>query len=823
MISHHLKIAQRAFLKHRSHTVLSLCGLTIAMTACVLTMVFVDDELAYDRYHRHATNLYRLTSGHNARTPGPPAAYLKQYYPEIANAVRLRSTIATWLVASGDVNAYEERIYWTEGSLFDVFTIPLVRGDPATALTSPERAVISESMARKYFGNEDPMGEVLRLDNTFNFTISGVMEDFPAHSHFTADMFLSFSQGERGGMDNLWGTANYYTYLRLHDESAAPDVETRLQTYINTEINPANRRYIQDYRFELQPVTSIHLYSNLINELETNGSITYIYILITSAGFLLLIALVNFINLSLVHATARIKEAGLMNIFGAGRARIVLQHVTGSMLISGLNMVLTVVLVRLSLPAFSALSGKALSFNFTEQGAILLGLVALVAFTGLVSGGGVALVLSGVRPMDALSNRISATFDYPLLKRGLVTVQFVLSAILISCTGVVYGQLRYMLDQPLGFDKHDLIVTPLILEFFDAEFRITADGRIEEKSQTLKNEIVRSPHIINVAFASYVPGLAPGRGALTDTIIRVIDEQNTAGPEFMRILDVDKAFFETLDVNLVFGSYPKPVAPVVVSQAEVMASGFRPPSPPVQDVVLNETAAQRLGWTSPEAAVDRRIDMIWQNSRRPAKVVGVVEDTHFRSLSHPVEPLIYRATSGTYMVARLEPGSEVAAFEDLKRIWRAHYPQIPFSYTFLEENISRMYEPVEHIGGILVICALLATILTALGVLNLVSLTLRQRTKEIGIRKIHGAEIPQIVWMLSKEFVVMAAVASVIAWPAAYLVMTNWLQDFAYRTAPSLALFLSVGLGVVAISTAAIGVYVLKGARSNPVDALRYE
>ena len=823
MLSNNIKIARRAFLKIRFHTVLNLCGLTIAMTACVLTMLFVHDEFSYDRYHQHANDLYRLTSGHNARTPGPPAAYLKQYYPEIANAVRLRSTIATWLVASSDVEAYEERIYWAEGLIFDVFSIPLVRGDPVTALTSPDQAVISESMARKYFGNEDPIGEVLRLDNTFSFTISGVMEDFPVHSHFTADMLLSFTQGERGGMDNLWGTANYYTYLRLHDGSTAPDVESRLQTYLNTEINPANRRYIQDYRFELQPVTSIHLYSNLINELEINGSITYIYVLITGAGFLLLIALVNFINLSLVHATARIKEAGLMNILGAGRIRIVLQYVTGSMLISGLNLVLTIVLILLSLPVFNALTGKALTLDFTDQGVILLGLVALAAFTGLVSGGGVALVLYGVRPMDALSNRISATFDHPLLKRTLITVQFVLSAILITCTGVVHGQLRYMLDQPLGFDKQGLIVSPLILEFFDAEIKITADGRIEEKSQTLKNEIVRSPHITDVAFASYVPGLAPGRGALTDTMIRVFDKQNTASPVFMRILDVDEAFFETLGVNRVFGSYPKPVASVTVSLAEAMASGFRPPSPPIQEVVLNETAAQRLGWASPEAAMDRRIDMIWQSSRRSARIVGVVEDTHFRSLSHPVEPLVYRATSGTYMIARLQPGSEAAAIEDLKKIWQSHYPQIPLSYTFLEDNINRMYEPVERLGGILVLCALLATVLTGLGVLNLVSLTLRQRTKEIGIRKIHGAEVPQIVWMLSREFLVMACAAVLIAWPIAYLVMMFWLQDFAYRTAPSPALFLSVGLGVVAIATAAVGVYVLKGARSNPVDALRYE
>lgn len=820
MFSHPLRIALRTFLKHKSHTALNLSGLTIAMTACVLTMLYVEDELAYDRHHQHAPNLFRLINSDNARTPGPPATYLKQYYPEIANTVRMRSTAVTWLVASGDVEAFEDRVYWTEGSLFDIFTIPLVRGDSTTALTRPGQAVISQSMAQKYFGNADPMGEVLRMDNIYSFTITGIMEDFPSHSHFIADMFLSFTPGEGGAIDDRWGTANYYTYLRLHDGAAARDVASRLQGYVNTEINPAYRGDMPDYRFELQPMTSIHLHSKLLNELETNGSITYIYILITSTGFLLLIALVNYINLSLVHATARMKEVGLMSILGAGRDRIALQHVTGAMLNSGLTLFLAIVLVRLSLPAFNALTGKALSLDFTELGAVLL---AFAAFVGLVSGGGIALILSGARPIDALSNRVSAAFGPLLLKRALITVQFTLSAILITCTGVVYGQLRYMLDQPLGFDKEGLIVTPLIEDFFSGGIKITADGRILDATQLLQNELVKSPHITNVAFASYVPGLAPGRGQLMERMIQVTDDQNAGGSELMRILDVDKWFFETLGVNLVFGSYPKPRERIIIPLAEMKASDFSPPSLPVQEVVLNTTAARRLGWSSPQDAMDRRIDMLWRSARRPARVVGVVEDTHFRALSHPVEPLVYRATTGGYMVVRLQPGSEMSAIEDLENIWQSHYPSIPLSFTYLEDNIDRIYEPVERLGAILVICALLATVLTTLGVLNLVSLTLRQRTKEIGIRKILGAEVPQISWMLSREFVVMAAVASVVAWPAAYLVMMNWLQDFAYRTAFAPTFFVSVSLAIVFIAMVSVGAYVFKGARSNPADALRYE
>ena len=794
---------------------INVIGLTIAMTTCVLTMLYVEDELSYDKHHQYAPNLFRLTSGHNARTPGALGASLNQSYPEIAGVVRLRSTIATWLVTAGDTKAYEERVYWAENSLFDVFTIPLVRGDPATALKNPNQSVISESMARKYFGSKDPIGEVIRLDNTFSFTVTGVMADFPPHSHFTPDMFLSFIQEERREMDNNWGIANFYTYLRLHERSTALNVVSKLRDYVDTKVKSVVRQGMQDYRFELQPVTSIHLRSNLLNELETNGSIAYVYILVTGAGFLMLIALVNFVILSMVHSTARAKETALMNILGAGRGYIVLKHMTGSLLISGLTLVLTLVLVSFSLPAFNALTGKTLDLEFARLGVILLGVTVLAALTGLVSGGGVALVVSGSRPMDALTGRISDTFDYPMLKRSLVTVQFALSVFMIISTGVVFGQLRFMLNQPLGFEKTGLIVTPLTLDFFGYEY--TADGIIE-KSQSLKNELLRSPHITDVAFANYVPGLAPGRGAFMETMVRVIDELNAVDTGFMRVLDVDENFLRTLGVNLIFGSYPKPVAPVYT---KANRSSKIIQTKPLLDVVLNETAIEHLGWTSPEVAIDRRIDMILPDSRLPGRIVGVVQNTHFRSLSHPVEPLVYRVTGGTYMVVRLQPGSEPSALDDLERIWRSQYPNVPPVYSFLDDTIKRLYEPVERLGIILVLCALLATTLTILGLLNLVSLTLHQRTKEIGIRKTHGASVPQIAWMLSKEFVVMAAVTSAIACPIAYLVMSNWLQDFAYRTAPAPVLFLSVVMAVVVMTAAAVGVHVLKGARSNVVDALR--
>ena len=804
MLSHYLRIAVRSFLKHRSHTVLNVCGLAVALAACVLTLLYVKDEWTYDGHHRYAPQIYRLINSNNARTPGAPATILKRNYPEVANAVRLRATRTVWLVSYGEMESYEERIYWTESSLFDVFTVPFVKGNPANALEGRYKAVLSESMAVKYFGDEDPMGKVMRLDDTFDFTITGVMEDFPRNSHFTSDMFLSFDSYEFNRMENNWWEGNYYTYLRLHDRSAAPELAAKFQSFVDTEIRSTRNQEIQDFRFDLQPMSSIHLHSNLLNELESNSSVAYIYTLITGAGFLLLIACVNFINLSMVHATARVKEAGLMNVFGAGRRRILMQHLAGSVLISGLNLVLAVLLVLFSLPAFNAFTGKALTLDFAGQGDIWLGMIAIAAVTGIVSGGGVALVVSRSRPMDALNNRLSATIDFSSIKRMLITMQFSMSIILMVSTGVVYGQLRYMLDQPVGFDKSNVIVIPLILYFgFSYGER--------RPSTAFESELLRSPNIMGVSTANYVPGLPPARGILVDSMVRGVDERDVSGATFMRVLTVDHDFFQTLGMNLVFGSHPRPL-------------DLDTYSPFAQkDVYLNETAVANLGWPSPKASMDRAIDMVWPIVTITGRVAGVVEDTHFRSLFHPVEPLLYMQGGGEHMVVRIQPGSVEPALEDLGRIWQSHFPDIPLAYTFVEDNIDRLYEPVERLGAILVLCALLAILLTFLGLFNLVSLTLRQRSKEIGIRKIVGAKVSQVVWLLSKDFAVMAGVASVVAWPIAYLVMIRWLQDFAYRTAPSPTLFLSVGLGVVVIATASVGAYVLKGARSNPVDALRYE
>lgn len=814
MSIHTLKITARTFLRYRSHTFLNVTGLAIGMAACVLTMLYIKDEWTYDTHHESEFQVFRLINGNNTRMPGAAASALKQNFPEVASAVRMRATRAIWLVRFGDREFYEDRVYWTEPSLFDVFTIPLLKGNPATALEGQNKAVISESMARKYFGDADPMGEVMRLDNTYSFTITGVMEDFPGHTHFTADMFLSFGT-ELNFIDNWW-SATYYTYLRLNDHRLAPELTSKFQAFFDSEIRPANRQSIQDYRFSLQPLTSIHLHSNLLNELESNSSAAYLYTLVTGAVFLLLIACINFINLSMVQSAARAKEVGLMKVFGADRSRIVAQYLSGSVLVSGLVLALAVLMARLLLPAFNLVTGKTLTMGFTQHFDVWFGLIVVSVLVGVLSGSFTAIVLSGFRPMDALSRRLSATIDYPFVKRILITVQFALSIILIISTGVVYSQLVYMLDEPPGFQKSDVVVVPLISGFhIQVDNANSSEGPQQfriRSSEGFQFELLQSPHVTDISLSDYVPGLAPGRGMIGEAMVRRGGGSDLPASSSIRIVNVEADFFETLDMDLVLGVNLKPRETTFFNPLAVL------------DVVLNETAVRHLGWPSIDAALHETVEMVYPQFVVRGSVVGVVEDAHFRTLYQPIEPMVFLSGSqGEHMSVRLQPGSTASALEDLNRVWRSHYPEIPLVYSFLEDDIDLLYLPEERLGTLLGICALFATALTVLGLFNLVSLTMHQRTKEIGVRKILGATRPQLVRLLSKEFVIMAITGSVIAWPIAFLAMDGWLRDFAYRIALSPVLFFLVGLAVLVIATATVGLHVLKAARSNPVEALRYE
>ena len=801
---HHLKITIRALVRQKSNTVLNICGLAIGLAVCLLTLAYVKDELKYDTHHREAQNVLRLVNGNNARTPGAAAVALEQNFPEVASTVRLRATRAIWLMQYGDRSFHEEKVYWTEGSLFDVFTVPLLKGNPDNALDGVDKVVISESIARKYFGEEDPIGKVLKADNTWDFTVTGIMEDFPVNSHFKSGFFLSFGN-ELGFMDNWWNPS-YYTYVRLNDQNLSRLLSDKFQVYVDTTVKPGNRSWIQDYRFSLQPMTTIHLHSRLLNELEVNSSMVYVYTLVSGTVILLLIACINFINLSMVHSADRMKEVGLMKVLGADRIRIVRQYMTGSMMITVLVLIAAILLACLALPSFNWLTGKTLSLSLSQDTDIWLGLIGVSMIVGLVSGGIPALVVSGIRPLDSLGSRLTRTIDFPLVKRILIIAQFSLSMTLIISTGVAYDQLRYLLTKPQGFDGSNVVKIPLVTGFFPGGALVPPSG--------LKDELLNSPGILSASFSNYVPALEPARGMIGDGMVRTRDENSDMGSRSVRFVGVEHDYIKTLGLRLIQGRFLQYRELTALSSFSSMV---------VIELVLNETAVRHLGWTTPESAIDQTLDIVYPHITQRGRIVGVVEDAHFRSSFQPVEPMIFTNGYGEHLMVRLQEGNAEAALGHLQRIWQSRFPEIPFVYSFLEDDIDRLYAPENRLGLLIGICTLLATVLTFLGLFNLVSLTTKQRTKEIGIRKIVGATLAKLVQLISRQFVVLAGIASLVAWPLAFLATSSWLQDFAYRTSPSPVLFILVSLGVTVVVIATVVVNIMKVVPTNPVESLRYE
>lgn len=800
----HLKIFTRVLVKQKSNSILNFCGIAVGMAVCLLTLAFIKDELKYDTHHKHASEIFRLVNGTNARTPSAAAVSLEQNFPEVASSVRLRATRAIWLMQYGNQSFYEEDVYWTEGSLFSVFTVPLLKGNPIDALDGVNKVVISESVARKYFGEEDPIGKVLRADNFWEFTVTGIMEDFPVNSHFQAGFFLSFGN-EFEYVENWW-SSSYYTYVRLHEHHQATVLADKFQRYFDTAVKPGNRLWIQDYDFSLQPLSEIHLYSRLLNELEVNSSVIYVYTLISGTIVLLLIACINFINLSLVHSPDRLKEIGLKKVFGADRIHIVWQYISGYVFIVMLVLIVAIALAYLSLPYFNWLTGKSLSLGLQRNLDIWLGLVCVSVLVGLVSGGFPALVLSKIRPLDALGNRLNRSWSFPVVKRILIIVQFSLSIVFIICTSVVYSQLQFMLTKPQGFDESNIVKIPLITGFFP--------NGVLVPPRELKEELLSSPDILGVSYSDYVPALEPARGMVGDGMVRTHSGNLETNSKSVRFVGVEHDYHETLGLSLVRGRFLQYRELVSISASRPMV---------VLELVLNETAVRHLGWDTPESAIDQTIDIVYPHITQRGRIVGVVEDSHFRSSYQPVEPMIFTNGYGEHMLVRFRPGGLESALRFLQRTWQSHFPDIPFVYTYLEDDINRLYEPEKRLGLLIGVCTILATILTFLGLFNLISLTTIQRTKEIGIRRTLGATIAQLTQLLSRQFVVLAGVASLISWPLAYLLTSVWLQDFAYRVSPSLGLFVLVSLAVTIVIVATVSVHVLKVAPSNPVESLRYE
>ena len=798
MIRNYLTIAIRNLLRQPVYSLINIIGLAIGMAACMLIVLYIQDELSYDRYHPKADRIYRIvddieSGGQTIQTAGSPLSWapaLKRDYPEVEQFVRMRGTGSTWLFKAGESQFYEKKVIWAEDGLFDLFDIPLVAGDPKTALAEPFTIVISETMAAKYFGGEEAMGQIMGVDNVYEFRVTGIMRDIPANTHMRPDIFTSYSSLPTIGgyyRENWEVHDNFYTYILLRENANPADLEAQFPDFLERYAGDKYRESGVVLRPSLQPLVDVHLHSQREGELEPNGDIRFV-VLYTLIAFLIpLIACINFVNLATARSAMRAREVGVRKVMGANRNQLLGQFLGEAVVMAALAMVISVILVQLALPAVNAIAGKQLVFPLSN-GLVLAVLVFGTLVIGLAAGSYPAVYLSGFLPTEVLKGSLKSGTRGLGLRKVLVVIQFAMSIFLLVSTAVIYDQLEFIQTKRLGFNKEQVMVLPITGSFQ------------RRNTPVLKERLSQVSGVSGVATTSGVPGMR------VIPIMAVRPEGMV--PEdhlMMATLQVDEHLLDVLEIELVAGRN------FSSDWGTDSTTGF----------LLNETAVQYLGWGTPADAIGRQYAWLPFGGKK-GRVIGVVEDFHLRTIHEEIEPVvILTSTYHQYVLIRLEPGGIPETIARIGETWRNVDASFPLEYTFLDEDFDRLYRDDRRLGEVFAIFAVLGVFVACLGLLGLASFSIQQRTREIGIRKVLGSSISSVVVLLSKDFMKYVLLGNLIAWPLAYYVMTRWLQNYAYAAALNYAWFVVGGAVALVIAWLTIGAHAVSASRRNPVNALR--
>ena len=798
MLKNYLKIAFVNLRKHKAFSFVNIFGLAIGMTCCILIATYVFHELSYDKFHEKADRIYRLRSelkisGEHLDIPksSPPMAdYLVQNYPEVIDASRFRSLGRVSVRYRDNLN-YEDHIFFADNSVFDIFTFPLVKGDPQAALNTAHSVVISEDMAKKYFGAEDPIDKVLNINNQSDFTVTGVMKNVPHNSHFNFNMFCSFktyAQNNKRDMQS-WLSINNYTYILLEKGADYKQMEQKLPEMIEKRAGAMLRLAKAEMILSLQPLTTIHLRSDLMQEISGNSNIVYVYIFSAIALFILVIACINFMNLSTARSANRAKEVGLRKVLGADRGKIIRQFLSESILNSIVACILALLLVDLTLPLFRSISGFDLRIDYAENYWLIPSLVGLALFVGLIAGSYPAFFLSAFQPTRVLKGELKSGRAGTLFRSALVIVQFTISIALIVGTIVVFNQLNYMKNKKLGFQKEQVVIIPI------------SDDSTLDSLRPVKQELENHTGIIGVAASSHVPG------QMTYVNPFIPEGFTLDHMQYMGELYIDHEFIPTMGIEIVAGR----------NFSEEFTTDT------LESVIINETAVKKFGWEKP---VGKTIgDVSVSQKIKKYTVVGVVKDFHIESLRKKISPLFIGCTSHIFnsLSVRIKTENIPATLSFLESKMRQIDPFRPFDYAFLDDSFDSQYRSEERLSRVFSYFAILAVFIACLGLFGLASFTAEQRTKEIGIRKILGASVSGVALLLSKEFTKWVLIANAIAWPIAYFASRLWLQGFAYRTNLTLTTFIVSMAISFFIALLTVSYQAMRTAIANPVDSLRYE
>ncbi len=800
MLKNYLKVAFRNIKRQKGYAFINISGLAIGMAACIMILLWVHDELKFDTYHENANRIYRLTIDANLGTqmkapvsPTPAGPAMVQEYPEVVQAVRLTRPNRSPVIVD-DEEYFEENVAFADNSIFEVFSFPFLEGDPKTALTAAYSAVITEETAKKYFGDDDPIGKMIKFEGNQKYAITGIVQNVPENSHFTFNILRSMEtqySENRQLMEN-WMAISQYTYVLLEENADAMALEEKLPALVDKNIGAILKSYGASLVFHLQPLKKIHLHSDFPGDIGAQGDIMYVYLFSGIALFVLIIACINFVNLSTARSATRAKEVGMRKALGAVRQRLVRQFLGESVVYSMLSLLLSIALILVAMPWFNAIVGRSLSLNIFQVPWLIPGFIGLALIVGVTAGGYPAFFLSSFHPVRVLRGRLKTGTKNILFRRILVVAQFSISIALIIGTMVIYKQLTYMKSTELGFDKEHVVVLPGLRDVISASY------------QTLKDEFKNIPGVINVGTSSMVPG----RG-ITKSLFRPEGfSQDQSQPMDYRNIDPD--YLPTLGIEIVAGR----------NFSEDLSTDR------TESVLINETAAEKFGWSNP---LGKQFilspDQTDQEGEARINVIGVVKDYHSTSLREKIEPMIlfYDPTQCTTLAIRIVPSNIQRTLDLIRNKWKELLPQKPLDYFFLDESFDSQYRAEERMGNLILKFSLLAIFIGCLGLFGMASYTTEQRTKEIGIRKVLGASISGIVRMLSKEYILLIAIGNLFAWPTAYLLMKSWLDNFAYRTSLSFWVFLTAAMLSLIVALFTVSYQSIKAALSNPVSSLRYE
>jgi len=795
MLVNYMKIILRNIKRHKAYSLINIAGLSVGITCSLLILLFIRFETSYDRYHPNADQIYRVIfesptefmgTNKQAWTPGPLASALRDEFPEVLQAARIEEAGRDASLSYNSISFTEEAFFYTDPGYLKMFALPLLKGDPETSLDNPFSLLISERMAAKYFGSDDPLGKTLRLNDKYDFQVTGVFQNIPQNTHFHADFFASFKTLESlYGVRSLssWNGFNYQTYIQMEIGTSPAEFEKKMTAFIRGKTSD----FLSKISYLLQPLTGLHLGGNIPGELAQNSHIKYIYIFTAIAVLIILITCCNYINLSTARLTQRANEVGIRKVVGAKRGQLIRQFLGESFFFTCFALICALGLLIVFLPSFNAFAGTNLDLSLLKTPYVLAGITALLCFICLVSGYYPALYLSSLKPAQTLkSGKIKGSRGSRIFRNTLVTFQFAVATMLIVSTIAIRKQMTFITNEYTGQMKEVIVTLPVNED----------NALIQEKIDVFKEELKKDPAILQVSTSSWLP-----------TNIRSGDYDLWEGKR-----EDEKVLFHHLGADYDFFS----LYGIPIIEGRSFSKDF--PSDPEQAYLVNETAVKAMEMENP---VGKRF-ADWKGW---GTIIGVVKDFHFVPMHQPIKPLAVRLRTDDirFISIKVSPSRLSQTLSFIEKKWKEIAPGFAFTYSFFDEAVNELYRSEERLNLSLRFFSGVAVFLACLGLFGLALFSIEQRTKEVGIRKVLGAGITDIVSLLSKDFLRWVAAATIIAWPLSFYAASKWLQSFAYRTNLSLWIFAGATAAVLGVAVLTVAYQALKAAVANPVDSLRYE